>query len=604
MRLPLLPALLWLCLLHPCTAAPAGPGRYYVRQFTDENGLPQNSVTGLALDELGFVWVATQGGLARFDGQHTFVYDKEKLGTRSSRMIRLTSLAGKSTLYSVDEYFRLIRIKNGKAYRVDKDVKNGVALPALLPLLQDTLSRMKVDTTYTSENYPKYEFIPMGPDRYAVYTDEKIAFLDASGIIGITAFPGTPYFNEFPSEPEHRTRVITDQKQKVCVENFMNVDNVLFYHLHGEGVNFKLISEHEVRSVTLRGDIEKHPAFLKKKSHIRSFRNRIHGQAFAYLEGSLYLIRYSPDTGHLITRLLLDNFDLETSMVVKMLYQESSQTLFLGSIAKGIFVVRQKVFDVVKDQYNSDFHNIFYAHLPFTDSSVLTPEGLVLDRQHRVPVQIRGLASLRPPAERFSMLKDRAGNFWIAKGKQFYCLDAKGNFLQSVTDRDGGFGERKLCRGLGNDIWVGSKTGQIGYIDLAAKDETKNARAIVRINGKIGCLLQTQRGELWIGTSQGLMRYDSLQRRTELIKGLEQMDIRSLYSSNPREIWITTYGDGFFLLSNGRLTRLPADREGFLNQAHCIVEDKFHDFWIPSNKGLFRAHKQDLIDYAAGKECI
>lgn len=37
--------------------------------WTNEEGLPQAAVTALAQDSLGFLWVGTQGGLARFDGQ-------------------------------------------------------------------------------------------------------------------------------------------------------------------------------------------------------------------------------------------------------------------------------------------------------------------------------------------------------------------------------------------------------------------------------------------------------------------------------------------------------------------------------------------------------
>ncbi|MFZ4478116.1 MAG: two-component regulator propeller domain-containing protein, partial [Saprospiraceae bacterium] len=39
-------------------------------QYTSKQGLPQNSVNSMAFDQHGFLWVATQGGIARFDGQH------------------------------------------------------------------------------------------------------------------------------------------------------------------------------------------------------------------------------------------------------------------------------------------------------------------------------------------------------------------------------------------------------------------------------------------------------------------------------------------------------------------------------------------------------
>ena len=42
--------------------------RLIVDQWRVEDGLPQNTVTSLAQDERGYLWIATRKGLARFDG--------------------------------------------------------------------------------------------------------------------------------------------------------------------------------------------------------------------------------------------------------------------------------------------------------------------------------------------------------------------------------------------------------------------------------------------------------------------------------------------------------------------------------------------------------
>ncbi len=41
---------------------------YHVEHFTDENGLPQNSINDLLFDNNGFLWLGSQVGLVRFDG--------------------------------------------------------------------------------------------------------------------------------------------------------------------------------------------------------------------------------------------------------------------------------------------------------------------------------------------------------------------------------------------------------------------------------------------------------------------------------------------------------------------------------------------------------
>lgn len=51
------------------TSDPASMGRPALRLFTDRDGLPQNSVEGIALDRKGYLWVATQDGPARYNGR-------------------------------------------------------------------------------------------------------------------------------------------------------------------------------------------------------------------------------------------------------------------------------------------------------------------------------------------------------------------------------------------------------------------------------------------------------------------------------------------------------------------------------------------------------
>ena len=57
---------LWIATSVATLAQPAA--RLIVDQWRVEDGLPQNTVTSLAQDDRGYLWVATRKGLARFDG--------------------------------------------------------------------------------------------------------------------------------------------------------------------------------------------------------------------------------------------------------------------------------------------------------------------------------------------------------------------------------------------------------------------------------------------------------------------------------------------------------------------------------------------------------
>jgi diguanylate cyclase (GGDEF)-like protein/PAS domain S-box-containing protein len=61
-----------MCCLMP--AAHAAVRDYYFERAVGDNGLAQRTVTALAQDDDGFLWVGTQGGLHKYDGQHYTVY--------------------------------------------------------------------------------------------------------------------------------------------------------------------------------------------------------------------------------------------------------------------------------------------------------------------------------------------------------------------------------------------------------------------------------------------------------------------------------------------------------------------------------------------------
>ncbi len=51
--------------------------QYVIRTWTTEQGLPQNSIHAMLQSRDGFLWIGTQGGLARFDGADFVLYKSE-----------------------------------------------------------------------------------------------------------------------------------------------------------------------------------------------------------------------------------------------------------------------------------------------------------------------------------------------------------------------------------------------------------------------------------------------------------------------------------------------------------------------------------------------
>ena len=76
-----------------------------VRSLTVENGLPQGYVNGIVQDSLGFIWLGTRDGLARYDGYQvkTFHYDALDSSTISSDVIQALYLDRDNQLWILHE---------------------------------------------------------------------------------------------------------------------------------------------------------------------------------------------------------------------------------------------------------------------------------------------------------------------------------------------------------------------------------------------------------------------------------------------------------------------------------------------------------------------
>src|SRR5213594_3164016 len=81
-------ALLGLALLSPRAAFALDPSKavsqYSLAAWQTEDGLPNNRVQGITQTTDGYVWLATQEGLARFDGIRFTTFDRRGTAAMSA----------------------------------------------------------------------------------------------------------------------------------------------------------------------------------------------------------------------------------------------------------------------------------------------------------------------------------------------------------------------------------------------------------------------------------------------------------------------------------------------------------------------------------------
>ena len=137
-----------------------------------------------------------------------------------------------------------------------------------------------------------------------------------------------------------------------------------------------------------------------------------------------------------------------------------------------------------------------------------------------------------------------------------------------------------------NFIWIGTEGGGLcrydGY-DFYTFDQAKN-----EIGSSIKSLAETNDGDIWIGTDNGICNFNGIDFNEPA--DLDQIKtVEKLYVDQLGCLWILTKNDGLFVYNiyedskSNKLIKLPlADTVSYYD----ITQDSFGRFWIVSENGI------------------
>src|SRR5262245_27254721 len=109
--------------------------------------------------------------------------------------------------------------------------------------------------------------------------------------------------------------------------------------------------------------------------------------------------------------------------------------------------------------------------------------------------------------------------------------------------------------------------------------------------GSVQAITQTRDGYLWIGTRDGLARFDGVSFtvfRAETTEGLPANDIRALREDRAGCLWIGTFSSGLSCYSHGEFKAFTV-KDGLPNNGVLeIFEDHLGAVWFGTWNGLAR----------------
>ncbi len=540
------------------------------RVWLTENGLPQNTVHSIVQTKDGYVWVATEEGLARFDGLEFTVFDKQNTTALRSNDIRVLVADRQGALW-IGTADGLVRLMDAKftAFTTQDGLPSNVI---------DALALGQDDLLWVATNAGVVRF---SHNLFSVQSElpgngVRALFADRDGALWIGSSDGVACY---------QNGAVT----KYTTQDGLASNTVLSIDQDRDGMWVG----------TTDGLSEfKGGRFLTYTTRDGLPNNRI-VSLFADREGSVWI-----GTAGGLSRFADKHFssfpagDGPANEIILSVLEDREGSLWIGTESAGLVMLNDKKFttytskeglgnDLVKSIYEDRKHNIWIG----TNGGGL---NLLKDGKFTSYTTADGLSSNVVLA----LAGDNDGDLWVGTP------DGLNRF------RDGKFKTFTSAEGLANDFVRSIYADRAGNLWIGTRGGLTRLRGerfdiFTMANGLpddfVGTIDEDGQGNIWIGTLGGLSKFKDEKFTTYTTKdGLSSNVVISLHEDTDGALWIGTSGGGFNRLKQGKFTTYST-RNGLPDDVvYGMLEDRKNGLWVSSNKGIFRVDRKDLDDFASG----
>jgi signal transduction histidine kinase/CheY-like chemotaxis protein/ligand-binding sensor domain-containing protein len=204
----------------------------------------------------------------------------------------------------------------------------------------------------------------------------------------------------------------------------------------------------------------------------------------------------------------------------------------------------------------------------------------------------------------YAMVRDHLGNIWV--GTDEGGLNKfTGHTFKTYRKADGLADDwiPVLIEDRAHDIWIGTFAGVSRLHN--GKFTNYGTREGLSSN-RIWAIHQDYQGNLWFGTDTGLSlfrdgKFINYELQASSHDGPGMGTVSVIYEDADHVLWVGTYGGGLKRYQDGKFASITMRQGLFDDTVWGIREDGLGNFWMSSNRGIFRAKKSELMAVADGK---
>jgi signal transduction histidine kinase/ligand-binding sensor domain-containing protein len=552
--------------------------QYRIDHWTADNGLPQNSVYAIQQTRDGYLWFATVDGLVRYDGVRFTVFNlSNSPGITSNRFISL--LEDKNgDLWAGTEETGVTRLSSGRFRSFNR---------------QDGLN-----TNYAY-------LISDDADGNPVVHGAEFSLTHFNGEKFVPYQPGSDPANGRPRKNGQYVNCQSDESapELRCLRRngwftLKNPDNRAYLDFiqtraveEEDGSLWVAFRQGGVRRFDAGGNVKIYQEDLELpgKALILVPGAERTGLLSRDAQGAIWMTDLSTMKRELVTPRPPESFvDLTYA------YEDPEGSIWVGTIRGGLFRLRRQIINGYSKADGLLDNNVYPIYEDRQGTIWVGANGLYKYRDGRFEVvkgteefQVQALAENPDGQLLFSLYGAQNSGLYQLENERLKLIYQPPQLTMTIyVDHDGA-------------VWIGGYYGLIRLKDgTATAFEEKDGLAARDVRIIIG----DGAGGIWIGSYGGLNHYrDGKMQRWLPGEGLPMRTIRALYLDADGALWIGSYDNGLARFKDGEFTHYSTRNGLFNDGAFQILEDDQRNFWLCSNRGIFRVRKDELNQSAAGK---
>lgn len=561
--------------------SPADPTlRQLHRAWHVRDGLPQSTVSDIVQTRDGYLWLATNGGLVRFDGVRFTIYDVHNTPDLPTNLVRDLLEDRSGALWLATEQ-GLVRYQDG-AFDVWTD-EDGLPSGSINGLLEDETGRLWVggDDGLAYFDGTRFHFSGVPPTAIGVNTLTKHGGeLWVGARNGLYRFDGVAYHEvpfTYPNAGERRPvqRLLSAPDGTLWV----GTDGGLL-RLRGETKQLFPLDPQPNRTDWVKG----------------LYRDQ-HGILWVGARAGLFFFDEAED------RLVPLEVPLHPQSGVLVMYEDREGSLWMGTENDGLHQLRTRTVQLLTTEDGLPMDNIL-ATLETRDGHLWVGTNCGgLAEAHEAGVTFYNYEDGLPNHCVWSLAEDTTGRLWI--GSWGYGLAVMDRERQRIRQYEiYGLHDRMVILALFVDrkgqLWIGA--GPDGLKRLHHGVVTSYTTEDGLPHDNVRTIYEGHDGTLWLGTVAGLAHFDGHTFKAFAEPpDLAAAFVRGIHEDAAGTLWVGTYGKGLFRLVDGVTTQFTTEDGLHENVISQIFEDADGFLWMSGNLGISRLARADLNDYAAGR---